>query len=439
MQFAEVDGLRIAWEQYGEGPDCVVVPPFVSNIELQWEHEYYRRVMEFLGSHLRVTHLDKRGMGLSDRTVDAPDLTARARDITAVMDAAGLERAHVLGVSEGGLMAQLFAAKHPERVDRLVLANALPHALDPPAEFATRAVEAWPEILENWGRDGRANVEWWSPSNADNASFVRWWARFQRQAATRADVERQLASLGLIDDPDLGDFLAEIRAPTLVVNCAGDTVLPAASGDTLAARIEGATRQTFDSDDHFYFLGDHWLEATRAIVEFMTGDVIAPPTERRFMAVVFTDIVGSTARLAEVGDAAWAAALDSHDRLAWELADRLDLTIVKSTGDGLLAMANRPGDAVSFCSRLADALAPIGLEIRAGVHAGEIEIRPNGDITGIAVNLAARVEQAAGDGEVLVSAAVREALLGGGHRFEDRGEHVLKGIAEPRRLFALVP
>ncbi|MCP3938413.1 MAG: alpha/beta fold hydrolase [Actinomycetia bacterium] len=437
VRFVDVDGLAIAWEQYGSGSDCVVVPPLISNMELQWEHEFYRRVMELMARHLRVIHLDKRGMGLSDRWDAAPTLEQRVRDVVAVMDAAGVERSHVFGMSEGGLIAQLFAARHPDRVDHLVLANAVTLSVAPSAEFVTRALEGWPRVVEDWGRDASFCVEWWSPSNSDNESFVRWWCRFQRLSATRAEFERQLSSVAALADMS-DEFLDDIEAPTLVVNSRRDQVLDPATGEHLACRIRNAERVVFDNDDHFHFLGDHWLESTSAVIEFMTGEAVDQPTERRFATVVFTDIVGSTTQLSEVGDRAWSDALDRHDRVAWQLAEQHGATIVKSTGDGLLVRLDSPHQGMAFCRDLAAGLVDEGLTIRAGVHCGEIEIRPNLDIAGIAVNLAARVEQAASDGAVYVSSTVRDILLGGDERFRDQGEHNLKGISGTWRLYELI-
>ncbi|MCP4960341.1 MAG: alpha/beta fold hydrolase [Actinomycetia bacterium] len=434
VRFVDVDGLGIAWEQYGRGPECVVIPPLVSNIELQWENELYRRVLELMGRHLHVTHFDKRGMGLSDRWDGTPTLDQRIHDIVAVMDAAGLDRAHVLGISEGGLMAQLFAANHPERVDRLVLANSAVLGVEPSAEYSARALDSWPLVIEGWGRDASSCIGWWSPSNSQDEAFVRWFGRFQRQSATRADFERQLESMyalvGLSDG-----FLDDITAPTLVANSSQDQVVNSESGDYLARRIRNAERTVFDNDDHFYFLGHHWLEATTAIIEFMTGAAVAQPSERCFATVVVTRIVGPTAQLAALDDRAWDAAVDDHDRVAWALADRHAATIVKSTSDGLLARLESPSQAVAFCRDLAERLTSTGIRIRAGVHSGEIEIRPNHDITGVAVNLAAGVEQAAPDGAIYVSSTVRDILLGGAHRFEDRGQQSLKGIDGVWRLY----
>lgn len=439
VRFVEVDGLAIAWQQFGSGPDCLVIPPLVSNVELQWEHEFFRRAMELQARHMRVTHFDKRGIGLSDTSEHPPSLDERVHDVAAVMDAAGLERAHVFGMSEGGLMAQLFAARHPERVERMVLVNSMtvgyPTSEDPGAEEAAR----YDRVTEEWGRDPSYFLEWFSPSQASHEGFVRWWLRLQRQSATRAEFARQLASIrGLADEGIDPEFVRSIRSPTLVVNVTRDQVVDPASGDWLAARLADATRVTVDSDDHFFFAGAHWLETMRLVVEFKIGAPIEVPSERRLAAVVFTDIVGSTATAAAVGDASWRATLDEHDRIVWSLLDEQDGVMVAGTGDGVLARFAAPRQALEFCRRLRDRLAALGLQIRAGVHIGEIEVRPNQDIAGIAVNLAARVAQAAPSSAIFVSSTVREMLLGGDARFADRGEHALKGFDPPWRLYEVV-
>ena len=439
VRFVEVDGLAIAWQQFGAGPDCLVIPPLVSNIELQWEHEFFRRWMEFHARYMRVTHFDKRGIGLSDRVDEMPSLEERIHDIAAVMDAAELERAHVFGMSEGGLMAQFFAARYPERVERLVLVNSLTIGYPADDEAAAEVSGRFDRLIEDWGRDPGFFLDWFSPSQATNEPFARWWLRLQRQSATKTEFGRQVAGvLALATEPIDPDFVASLATPTLVVNMTRDQVIEPASGDWLAAKLPNATRVAFDSDDHFFFCGDHWIEMARLIVEFMTGATIHVPSERKLAAVVFTDIVGSTAATAAAGDAAWGAALDEHDRIAWATSDRYSGTIVKGTGDGLLVHFESPHAAIGFCRDLRTGLDRAGLRIRAGIHAGEIEVRANSDITGIAVNLAARIEQSAPEAAIYVSSTVRDMLLGGETCFEDRGEHALKGFDHPWKLYELI-
>jgi class 3 adenylate cyclase len=449
VQFADASGVSIAWQQFGAGPDLLIIPPMLSNVDVIWEHEYYRRVLEFLGRHCRVTHFDKRGIGVSDRIDGVPSLDDRVDDILAVMDAAGLQRANVMGASEGGLMAQLLATRHPERVDHLVLANsavgpnlvATRAAAGDPTAQAVLADEAndgrlaaFIDIYQHWGRDATPMIGFVSPSHLGNEAFVRWSERLQRLSATQDEYGRQMKSLALITtDP----VLEEIVAPTLVANCSRDRVIDPRLGDLLAVGIAGSTRVLFDNDDHFFILNDDWLRAVAAVVEFVTGSTVTVPSERVVSTIVFTDIVGSTAMSVQAGDERWRRLLDEHDRLAWASADRHDGVIVKSTGDGVLARFTAPSAALDFATEFRQATERIGVGIRVGVHTGEVEIRSDQDVTGAAVNLAARVEQAATDREIFVSSTVRDMSLGGTRQFEDRGDHVLKGFDGSWRLYSV--
>ncbi len=359
------------------------------------------------------------------------------------MDAAGLDRPVLMGASEGGLMAQLFAAQHPERVDRLVLLNTAPgrsgmlavhRDADGSLRRLKRLADSFEKMIASWGSDPQYTVDQFCPSNSNNAAFVRWFGRLQRQSATHADIRRQVDSVVLLD---AASSLAQITAPTLVVHATGDRLMPVAAGRYVAERIPGARFVEIPGDDHFVEPTPHWQEFTDTWLEFVTGSRPLRQTERRVMTVVFTDIVDSTVRTAAVGDGQWRRLLDSHDRTAWELIDRHRGTIVKSTGDGLLARFDAPSHALEFSLEFRRALAELGIEIRCGLHTGEVEIRENGDIVGTAVNLAARVEQAADDGSILVSSTVRDLLLGGQPHFSDRGEFRLKGFDQPWHLFAL--
>jgi class 3 adenylate cyclase len=443
--YAVSDGLHIAYQQFGSGPDLVIVPPLVSNVELQWDDELYRRVLELDGTHTRVLTFDKRGIGCSDRFEQEPTLDERIRDITAVMDAAGVERASLVGLSEGGIMAQLFAARHPERVEKLVLigtlagASSVPllvdyaEAGDPPIDMGN-VLQHFRKLAETWGVDPAFMVDWMMPSQRDNVTFVRWIGRLQRQSASPADIQRQIHSVLPLDALEQ---LPDIRVPTLVVHMKGDKVVNVACGRVLADRISDATYLEFPFADHFVWVGSHWREIVEATLTFVVGRPLVHPAVRRFAAVLFTDLVDSTARSAEAGDVAWLETLDCHDRICREVVEGMAGRIVKQTGDGMLAIFDAPSQAVRAAADLVTKLGAVDLGVRAGVHAGELEIRDDGDITGAAVNIAARVEQAAGLGEVYVSSAVRDMLLGGEHVFAERGEHVLKGVEGAWRLYSL--
>ncbi len=440
------DGLRLAYQEWGEGPRLLIVPPLVSNIEVSWEHEFYRRVDEYLGRYMTCAHFDKRGVGLSDRPDAMPTLEQRIGDVVTVMDALGWERTNLLGLSEGGIMSQLFAANYPERVDGVVLIDTVPSPRyrsrmvervepgDPPLMGATEILEGFIHLVETWGEEPQYFVDWFVPSQRDNESFVRWAGRLERLSASPRDFERQVQSIvGL----DAGDAPERITARTLVMHVKGDRVLNVAGGRVLADVIPGARYVEIPGEDHFCWVMPTWREMNDLMIEFCTGAVPQPITTRRFATVLFTDIVGSTSRSAEIGDTAWHEILDEHDRTARKIVDEHAGRVVKSTGDGLLAVFDVPSQGVDCGLDLCRCLADLGVPIRAGVHAGEIEIHDDGDISGIAVNLAARVEQAAADGELWVSSTVRDMMLGGAAGFDERGEHELKGIDGSWKLFAV--
>jgi class 3 adenylate cyclase/pimeloyl-ACP methyl ester carboxylesterase len=443
IQFTKSGDVNIAYQRYGTGPDVVIIPPLTSNVEILWEHELWRRVLEFNGQHVRTLHFDKRGIGMSDRFEQHPTLEQRIGDINAVMDAEGIARASIMGLSEGGLMAQLFAARHPERVDRLVLINSAPGAsawsqldqyTDEPVPQLDALLAKFMRLVETWGRDPAFFVEWFMPSQRENPSYLRWVARYQRQTATQADLRRQIESIFMLDAVE---HLPNIKAPTRVIKVTGDRVIPVAAGRFLAAKIPGAEYVEVGGEDHLCWIMPHWRKVMDCWLEFVTGTLPTARSVRRFATVLFTDIVGSTERAHEVGDEAWRLTLESHDRIAWRTIEAHRGSVVKSTGDGLLVTFGSPSDAVACAAILRRELASIGVAIRGGLHAGEIAMRDDGDVSGLAVNLAARVAQAAQASSIYVSSTVHDLLLGGDQTFADRGEHALKGIEGSWRLYRL--
>ena len=441
LKYARSGDADIAYQRFGTGPDLIIIPGLVGNVELSWEEEVYRRAREHIGKYVRVLEFDKRGIGGSDRFADAPTLEQRIDDITAVMDAEGIERAHLLGMSEGGLMGQLFAAIHPERVDRLCLVNSLigpsvldglePHDGDPPM---TGILDRITRMIDGWGREPELFVDLFAPSKNDDPAFVRWAGRFQRQTCTRTDIKRQLDSILLLD---ANDRLGDIQAPTLVMHVQGDRVVPAAFGRYLAEHIRGARYEQFAGDDHLFWVAPAWREPMDCWLEFVTGQAPSMSSDRQFATVLFTDIVGSTARSAEAGDAAWREMLDRHDGIAWRAVGHHGGKLVKNTGDGLLMTFGTPSEAVACSSDLVSELGDVGLSVRAGLHAGEIMVREDGDVSGLAVNFAARVQGVAPGGATFVSSTVHDLLLGGEWSFAQRGEHELKGIDGAWRLYEL--
>ena len=439
-RYAKSGGLNIAYQTFGDGPDLVLIPPLVSNVELSWENELYRRPQEFIGGHVRVTQFDKRGMGSSDGFDRHPTLEERIDDITAVMDAAELDRAHVLGLSEGGLMAQLFACRHPDRVDKLVLVNTAPGpriVVELDARGTRWDVAAtyqqFMQLVDAWGNDPQFLVDWMMPSQSANAAFVRWIGRFQRLTTSPADMRRQIDSVWSLEG--IAD-LAAIRAPTMVIHCRGDKVVPFEVGQLLAELVPGATLVEVDAADHFPWVTPNWRAMCERWLSFLLPALGASRT-RRFAAILFTDLVNSTSMSAAVGDDQWSDLLASHDRVCDKVVAAHRGTLVKRTGDGILATFDTASAAVRGAVALRAELAGIGLDVRAGVHAGEIDVHDDGDISGLAVNIAARVEAVGGAGDVLVTSTVREMLLGSGLAVLERGEHTLKGIEGTWRLHAV--
>ncbi len=444
--YADADGTRIAYQKFGSGPPLLIVSGLLSNVEISWEHELYRRTLERLGRHMTCVLFDKRGIGLSDRFDGAPNLEQRIGDIACVMDAVGWERAHLHGTSEGGLMAQLFAAEHPHRVESLSVLNSVvsmryrsrirTECCDGDPEFpGTGEVNArFSRMADLWPEDTKALVDWFIPSQSDNDSVIRWFGRLQRLSASPKDFRRQLESIFVLDG---GDAAERIQCRTQVLNARGDRVIHVANGRLLAKVIPEATHVVIEGDDHFSWCMPNWRTTVDTILEFYLGHAVEVVATRRFATVLFTDIVNSTRQSASVGDTAWRQTLDAHDRITRELIDRHGGRVVKSTGDGLLAVFDLPSQGVTCGSEMVRALTAIGLSIRAGLHAGEIEVRDDGDITGIAVNLAARVEQQAGEGELWASSTVRDMMLGGSVTFDDRGHHELKGIDDRWHLYSV--
>jgi class 3 adenylate cyclase/pimeloyl-ACP methyl ester carboxylesterase len=437
VRYARSGEVNIAHCRWGAGADVVVyTPPLVSNVELMWELPEWERALRHAGEHEQLIMIDKRGVGLSDRVPDAPTLEERLADTLAVMDAEGLDRAHLVGHSEGGAIAIALAALHPDRVCSLVLvgspafgapADALAELADPDNPFPGARVQAevFRDLVRHWGSPTSVNLALFAPSADGDPRIRRWYQRFERQSASPGAVLGFLRSFAEID---VTGFLSQLRTPAMVMHARGDRVVHVANGRFLASAIAGARYLEYPSDDHVWGLSSQWRSVEDAAIEFVTGRPPGPPVSSTFATVVFTDLVGSTAKEAELGDEAWRGVLDRHDRLGAELFAGRGGRLVKQTGDGLLATFPDPADAVEAALALSRELADLGLPIRAGVHAGRVEVRDDGDLSGITVNIAARVEGLAAPGEVLVSRTVRDLLLGSSIELEERGEHRLKGI-----------
>lgn len=435
-RYADSDGLSIAYQVHGEGDlDLVLVPGFVSHVELLWEEPRTSRFLRRLGSFARLILFDKRGQGLSDRPVTPPTLEDSMGDLRAVLEATQSETAAILGVSEGGPMSALFAATYPERVSSLVLYGTfarMVRAPDFPLGLPSEALDRWGQLMaREWGTP--VGMGAWAPSAEGDVEFERWWARLLRQGTSRAGA---IALMDLYREIDIRSILPSIDVPTLVLQRAEDRVVLAPQGRYLAEEIPAARYVEVDGIDHLVWVGDQDALLDE-IEEFLVGSRRAHEPERALATVLFTDIVGSTERAAELGDRDWRDLLERHDA-----AVRRQLSVhrgreVKTTGDGFLATFDGPARAIRCAQAIGEAVHEAGLEVRAGIHTGEVELLGE-DVAGMAVNIGARIGDLAGAGEVLVSSTVRELVVGSGLEFAERGAHSLKGAPGEWRLFAVL-
>jgi class 3 adenylate cyclase len=434
-RFAKSGEAHIAYQVVGEGPiDLVYVQGWISNIELNWQEPSYSRFLSRIASFARLITFDKRGTGLSDRVPEdrLPTLEQRMDDVRAVMDAAGSERAALLGVSEGGPMCIVFAAAYPDRTNALVLYGSYSCAQAAPEYAWTRSVESRAAFIrtveENWG--GPLGLEDRAPSMVGVESFQRWWSSYLRHSAS----PRAALSLTEMNSQiDVRAVLPAVRVPTLILHRSGDRAMKADEARYLAHNIEGAKLVMLSGDDHLPWVGDTdaFLDELH---EFLIGAPRALEVDRVLATVLFTDVVGSTERAAELGDARWAQLLAAHHDLVRGELQRFGGNEVDTAGDGFFAAFDGPARAVRCALSIAARVRDLGIEIRAGVHTGECEL-VNGKIGGIAVHIGARVAAAAGAGEVLVSSTVKDLVAGSGLRFDGRGAHHLKGVPGEWQLY----
>ena len=426
--------VHIAYQVLGDAPrDLVLVPGWIFNLEVVWEHPAFERFMKRLLRNFRVVMFDKRGTGLSDRDAVGSTLDERMDDVRAVMDASGSTRAGLMGWSEGANIAGLFAATYPDRVEGLVLYGAgarYKQAPDYPIGMAEAYLEWGRDLLRNhWGEGMGAYLI--APTRAHDEGFRRWFGRYERLSVSPG---HGIAMLDVNLDLNTTEMLKTIRVPTLVLHNARDAFVPVEFGRYVAEHLPDGKLVELDGDDHLFWFSNP-DEVVAELESFLIGIRSEQTYDRVLSTVLFTDIVDSTKQASTVRDARWRELLDTHDRLARENVDHFQGRLIKMTGDGLLATFDGPARGVTCAIRLQRALARAGLESRAGIHTGEIELR-DGDVGGIGVHIAARLVDLAEPGEVLASRTVKDLSVGADIVFEDKGVQTLEGLSEPWRLFA---
>lgn len=435
IRFVRSGGVDIAYHVVGDGPvDLVYVEGAFTHLEVAWELPQYRRWCESLAEFTRLIRFDKRGLGMSDRVPGATTLEERMDDIRAVMDAVGSERAAVMGESEGGPLSMLFAAAHPERTVGLVLQG---------AEVRERRDAEWPwgegtdeeaeayyaSIPERWGRGNGFKLL--VPSVGDVEWGRAWFGRLAQHAATPAAWE---AFARMAFDIDVRHVASTINVPTLIVHAIEDQICHVENARFLARTIRGARYVELEGGDHV-----PWFEPDVVIAEireFLTGKREASTVDRVLATVLFTDLAGSTEQAAELGDRRWRDLVEQHHAAVRRELGRFDGREVDTAGDGFFATFDGPARAIRCAQAIIEAVRPLGLDVRAGLHTGEVEVA-DGKVAGIAVNIGARVAARADTGEVLVSSTVKDLVAGSGIEFDDRGTAALKGVPGEWRLFAV--
>jgi len=420
--YAKSGDLHIAYQVVGDGPrDIVFVPGWVSHVELGWEFPAFAHLLERIASFSRLILFDKRGTGLSDPVASVPTLEERMTDLSAVMDAAGSERAILMGECEGVPLSVVFAAAHPERVDGLVLYGGMPCVTsDPQGPRWIDEADGLHDAVDNWGQG--KTLDLFAPTLAGNERDRRSMGEFERSSASPGMACALLESLR---DIDVAAAATSVHVPTLILHRSEDYV-PIGPARKLAELIPGARFVELEGRDHALTVGD-----TEAIVgeveEFVTGSRRQPEPTRALLTVLFTDIVGSTRLAAELGDASWRTLLDEHNRIVRSRIERHRGREIKTIGDGFLVTFDGPARAIWCAREIAEAVRELDIEVRAGIHTGEVELLGD-DIGGMAVHIGARVVSLAGPGEVLVTRTVRDLVAGSGIAFADRGGHELKGV-----------
>jgi class 3 adenylate cyclase/pimeloyl-ACP methyl ester carboxylesterase len=439
-RYASSGAGNVAFQVFGTGPlTLLLVTNWLQNLDVMWEEPSLARYMDRLASFSRVICFDKRGSGVSDPVPLAalPTIEQWMDDARTALDAAGVDRAAVIGDTEGGPMAIMLAASLPDRVSQLVLINSFARwrrAEDYPIGMPE---PTWDRLLDryeqHWG--GTAEVlELTAPSAAHDRSFREWFVRYQRLSMPRGAAA---ATYRWVTQLDVRSVLPSIRVPTLVIHRVGNRHHRVEFGRYLAESIPGATLVELPGADSYPFHVGDFGALLDEVEQFLTGTRAEPALDRLLATILFTDIVDSSDMAAKRGDAAWLELMHEHDRLVRDHLRRYRGTEVRHTGDGFVARFDGPARAVTCAGRLTDALAALGITVRAGLHTGEVELVGD-QVAGLAVHLAARVMASAQRGGIMVSGTVRDLVVGSGIEFAPRGEHRLKGLPGSWPLFEAV-
>ncbi len=436
VRYAKSGDVHIAFQVIGDGPfDLVYVPGFTSHIDLNWDPPA-AHVTERLSSFSRLIYFDKRGTGMSDPVADVPTLEDRMDDLLAVLDAAESEQAALFGFSEGGAMSLLFAATYPERTRALATWGAMARTTEAPDYPFAPSFEAYlesaNELILPYMSEGIL-TEIYVPSGAHDPEIVAQVRNREQRGASPGMLQNLVFTYMAVD---VRHIVENIHVPTLILHARGDRVVNVRNGRWLAERIPEARYVELPGIDHLVWFSDQADAVLDELEEFFTGTRPVATPDRVLATVMFTDIVRSTERDAEVGDRRWRELLETHHKIVRDELQRFRGREVKTTGDGFLATFDGPARAIRCGSAIVEALDAVGLEVRIGIHAGEIELIGD-DVAGIAVHIASRVGALAGAGEVLVSETVKGLVAGSGVTFSDRGSHELKGVPDTWRLFAV--
>ncbi len=442
LRFAEAsDGIRIAYQRLGSGASTIVVGEELNHMVVLWDLPEIRRAYEYLADHLDLVLYDQRGSGNSDR-VESSTLSDRLLDLDGVVDAADLGRVSLIGRGSGAIVAAAYASSRPDRVDRVVISNGrvpTPYAdrawrLDEDPRLGRDARNGLVQaVFSSWGVDATPLVDLINPGLSNDPAVVAWWTKYQSVVVSRDEALRESRDVTRWAPPITA---LQFEHPALITHVRGDGHSHPGHGRLWNEWLPNSTLELFDGDDHEVYLASNWQGVLGRHVGFISGVAVETPGIRQYAAVLFTDIAGSTSSSLAEGDDGWRTTLDAHDRIARSVVSHFGGTLVKMTGDGILATFQDPAAAVEAAIALRSDLAQLGIPIRAGAHAGLIELRDD-DVSGAVVNLAARTMGAASGSEIYVTSSLRDQLLGSRFAFESAGRHPLKGFRTDRELYRI--